>query len=343
MEIKIWRITLDTNPEDCNLHCIMCEEHSSWSKFKKELLRKTGVSRRRMPKVVIEKVINETAVLGVKEIIPTTMGDPLVSDSFEYIVRLASEKGMKINITHNGTFPGKSIEDWARIIVPITTDIKISWNGATADTAEKIMKGLNFKKTLEKLKEFIGFRDRWYEQHGHYCRVTFQLTFMRNNMNEIPQIIELASELGVDRIKGHHLWVHFAELEPLSFLQNEDTIKEWNQVVKLAEASVVEANKKNETTILLENFIPLEPNRSKEIPDYYECPFLGNELWISATGKISPCCAPDNERQKLGDFGNIERTSLSKMISSQKYQHFVSNYKNHEICRKCSLRRPMVN
>ena len=23
-----WRITFDTNPDDCNLNCVMCEEHS---------------------------------------------------------------------------------------------------------------------------------------------------------------------------------------------------------------------------------------------------------------------------------------------------------------------------
>jgi len=26
---ELWRVTIDTNPEDCNLKCIMCEEHSS--------------------------------------------------------------------------------------------------------------------------------------------------------------------------------------------------------------------------------------------------------------------------------------------------------------------------
>ena len=26
-----WRITFDTNPDDCNLHCIMCEDHWPYS------------------------------------------------------------------------------------------------------------------------------------------------------------------------------------------------------------------------------------------------------------------------------------------------------------------------
>lgn len=37
-----WRITFDTNPDDCNLRCIMCEEHSIYSTSQAE--RKAGMS-----------------------------------------------------------------------------------------------------------------------------------------------------------------------------------------------------------------------------------------------------------------------------------------------------------
>jgi glycosyltransferase involved in cell wall biosynthesis len=44
---KLWRVTLDTNPEDCNLSCTMCEEHSPFSTYIKE---KLNGKHRRMPK-----------------------------------------------------------------------------------------------------------------------------------------------------------------------------------------------------------------------------------------------------------------------------------------------------
>jgi hypothetical protein len=43
--------------------------------------------------------------------------------------------------------------------------------------------------------------------------------------------------------------------------------------------------------VLLENIIPLTENENTEVPEHYECPFLTKELWISAAGKVSPCCA----------------------------------------------------
>ena len=75
---KLFRLTLDTNPEDCNLSCIMCEEHSEYSKFKEQLFETTGVKYRRMPKERIENIFIEAQKLGVQEIIPSTMGEPLL-------------------------------------------------------------------------------------------------------------------------------------------------------------------------------------------------------------------------------------------------------------------------
>jgi MoaA/NifB/PqqE/SkfB family radical SAM enzyme len=339
MENKLWRITIDTNPEDCNLNCIMCEEHSQYSDFKSELFNSTGVKHRRMSKEMIAKVVSEAIELGVKEIIPTTMGDPLVSDSLEYIISLCKGNNVKLNITHNGTFPGKKANEWAALIVPVTSDIKISWNGACSETAERIMKGLNFEKAKINLNEFVKYRDQWHIQNGHYCSVTLQLTFMRDNMNEIEKIIEFAAEVGIDRIKGHHLWIHNTEMEELSFRTNTETKSEWNKIVDLAHDSVKRHLRKDGNEIKLENFTTLEEAQKQEIPYDYDCPFLGKELWISAIGKISPCCAPDKQRDSLGDFGNIENQNIIQTIKSNNYQELLINYKTKELCKTCNMRK----
>ena len=78
-----------------------------------------------------------------------------------------------------------------------------------------------------------------------------------------------------------------------------------------------------------------------EIPNNYEIPFLNQELWISATGKISPCCAPDEQRKSLGDFGNIQETNLNEVLSSDSYKQLVENYREYNLCRTCSMRKPI--
>ncbi len=340
----IWRLTIDTNPEDCNLKCTMCEEHSPYSDFIPTLYKETGVKRRRMKFETVEEIFQQAEKLGVKEIIPSTMGEPLLYKGIEGIFELSKKFGIKINLTTNGTFPKKhSIEDWAKMIVPNTTDVKISWNGATAETAEKIMLGVNFNQVLNNVKAFVSYRDSHHLETGYFCRVSFQLTFMQNNMHELADIVKLAAQLGVDRVKGHQLWTHFKEIENLSMKATKESVAKWNLYVKQAYEAQEKFKKQNGEKVILENIIPLHDHENIEVPAEYECPFLGKELWISATGKISPCCAPDNLRKSLGEFGNIENTTIQEVLNSPIYTELVKNYKSIPLCKSCNMRKPSNN
>jgi MoaA/NifB/PqqE/SkfB family radical SAM enzyme len=336
----LWRITIDTNPEDCNLHCIMCEEHSPFSKYIDQLYQETGSRKRRMPIEWLDKIMEQADSTGIKEIIPSTMGEPLIYSAIERIYDFAKEKNIKINLTTNGTFPRKSLVEWAKIIIPHTSDVKISWNGATKETAELVMKGIDFNQVMHNTKAFISLRDQHYRETGYYCRITFQLTFMQNNMHELAEIVKLAASLNVDRVKGHHLWDHFEEIKTLSMKYDTAAIERWNQFVQEAHAAAERYRRPNGEKVLLENIIPIEPDKQNEIPESYNCPFLNKELWISATGKISPCCAPDKLRDELGDFGNIQTHTISEVLSSDAYSKLVSDYKTRSLCKTCNMRKP---
>jgi MoaA/NifB/PqqE/SkfB family radical SAM enzyme len=338
--VKLFRVTIDTNPEDCNLNCIMCEEHSRYSSFKTNLLNHEGVKFRRMPSNWIDKIFAEAKQLGVEEIIPSTMGEPLMYKHIDKFFLLAREYDIKINLTTNGTFPSRSVQEWAELIIPVTSDTKISLNGATKQTAENIMEGLDFEKQINDIKTFVEYRNKYYKETGYYCRITLQLTFMQNNMHELVDIIKLASELDIDRIKGHHLWTHFEEIKDLSFKKNEKSMKLWNNMVDKAHEAVQIYRKPNGDTILLEQINYLKHEESNNVPYEYICPFLEKELWVSATGKISPCCAPDEQRNSLGNFGNYSNISLTEVLNSDIYNDLVKNYKQKTLCKTCVMRKP---
>lgn len=337
---KLWRVTIDTNPEDCNLKCIMCEEHSPYSDYISTLYKETGIKRRRMKFETVEQIFEQCGKMGVSEIIPSTMGEPLLYKGIEGIFALSEKHGIKINLTTNGTFPKYSVEHWARLIVPNTTDVKISWNGATAETAQKVMLNVNFNEALENVRRFIAFRDKHFIETDYFCRITFQVTFMQSNMHELADIIKLAAKLGVDRVKGHQLWAHFEQIKGLSMKATKESVAQWNSYVKEAYQAQEKFKKSNGEKVILENIIPLHDDENIQVPWNYECPFLQKEIWISATGKISPCCAPDNLRKSLGDFGNIETSTIEDALSSAQYLDLVKNYKEKPLCKTCNMRKP---
>lgn len=335
----LWRITFDTNPDDCNLRCIMCEDHSPFSTTQRDRIQ-ANIPKHRMPIELIHKIVGQAKPMGLREIIPSTMGEPLLYKHFPEILDICKSHDVKLNLTTNGTFPIKGAKNWATLIVPVTSDVKISWNGATKKTQENIMLGTNWEKVLNNVKELIAVRDAHAQQGGNYCRVTFQLTFLENNVDELADIVKLAITLGVDRVKGHHLWAHFKEITSLSMRRNSQAIERWNTAVQNAQQIAAEKLLPNGKTILLENIYSLEP--AKEFMPHPDdaCPFLGKEVWVAADGRFNPCCAPDKERRELGEFGNLNETSLPEIFESALYQDLQKNYAQQRVCQKCNMRKP---
>lgn len=334
-----WRITFDTNPDTCNLKCVMCEEHSPHSAMQ-PLRKLDGRRHRRMPFEMLKRVVEEIAGKGLREIIPSTMGEPLLYEHFEDILALCAKHDVKLNLTTNGTFPKYGASDWAARIVPVTSDVKISWNGACKTTHESIMLGSKWEAALRNLREFIAVRDAHAANGGNRCRVTLQLTFLESNVEELADIVRLGIELGVDRIKGHHLWTHFPEIEALSMRRNADAIRRWNVAVEKVRKIALEQPLANGRTILLENIFPLDEGSPQELTPDGLCPFLGQEAWVSAQGRFDPCCAPDAQRRTLGEFGDLGDASLLEVWWGEAYSALVSNYRNRSLCASCNMRRP---
>lgn len=334
-----WRITFDTNPDDCNLRCIMCEDHSPYSRTQKDRIAES-LPRRRMDISLIKETLAPLQDSNLTEIIPSTMGEPLLYKDFETIIQLSKDYKLKLNLTTNGTFPKKGVDVWAKLIVPIASDIKISWNGATKTTQESIMLGTRWEKVLDNLKKLISFRDSYAKENGHYCQITLQLTFIEKNVAELADVVKLGIDLGVDRIKGHHLWAHFSEIESLSMRRDKEAIIRWNKAVCEAEAIAKAHRLPNGKFIKLENIYILDEQATNDLAPGGECPFLGKEAWIAADGRFNPCCAPDNERRKLGDFGNINEQSFKSIWNSQAYQDLCKNYMQYEVCKGCNMRKP---
>ncbi len=322
-----WRITFDTNPDSCNIHCIMCEEHSEYSKKKRTCLRIMDSS-------IVCGVVSSAASHGLREIIPSTMGEPLMYRHFDTLLEMAHKYNLKINLTTNGTFPGRGAEQWAKQILPIASDVKVSINGSTGYINESIMKGLDHQRTLENIRTLIRIRDDVRDKGVNNPTITFQTTFMRRNIKDLKSLLQLAINLQIDRFKGHHLWITWPELEKESLTGNVQSRIEWNRAVD--ELKEIARDK-----IKLANIskIPTDSD-STLLPDEYECPFAGKEAWIAWDGTFNVCCAPDELRKSFGYFGNVRDTPFMELWKSEKYSSFVKKAGRTDICKNCNMRRP---
>ena len=317
----------------------MCEEHSPHS-GSQEARQAEGKPRRRMPIELVRRVLEDSRGTGLEEIIPSTMGEPLLYHDFDELLELCAREGVKLNLTTNGTFPRHGARAWAERLVPVTSDVKISWNGAAKATHELIMIGSRWEHVLENARTFIEVRDAHAVAGGNRCRVTFQLTFLETNVPELADIVRLAARLGVDRVKGHHLWAHFDAIAPLSMRRSAESRARWNRAVIEARRAAEEHRLPSGKPVLLENIFLLEDSASLDLAPGGRCPFLGQEAWVSAEGRFDPCCAPDAQRRTLGELGNLHETGIRAIWEGDAYRGLVTSYRNRSLCLGCNMRKP---
>ena len=319
LRYKLKRITIDTNPDTCNFRCKMCDTHSIYNKHFKKY-------RPDMSLYMLNKILSDANEMRVNEIIPTTMGEPMLYKYFDTIIDFCLQNDIKLNLTTNGSqlFNKKyNVKYIQNKLLPVLSDIKISFNSLDYAVNEEIMRNTNTKDILTKIEKLCNMRDKFFQR----VSITLQMTFMKSNINSIKPLIEYAIKHKINRIKGHQLWITHKELESEAIYKDKSFIKLWNELIISLESY---RNKIN-----LENFNLLESNETAK----GKCPFLGKELWVNYKGDIAVCCAPDRERKKLGNFGNINKVSLSQVLYSKQYIYLLENYTKNEVCKKCLMRK----
>src|SRR5690606_21974527 len=159
-------------------------------------------------------------------------------------------------------------------------------------------------------------------------------------VGELADMVKLALDLGVDRVKGHHLWAHFDEIRNESMRRSPEAIARWNEAVLAARAVAAARCLPNGKHILLENIFLLDPTATEDLAPGGPCPFLGQEAWVSAVGRFDPCCAPDAQRRTLGEFGDLNTQRFMEVWDGDKYRELTATYRNRRLCLGCNMRKP---
>lgn len=338
----------------------MCEEHSIYNQSKptssnkgRKAKKRQKATNRIMDFSLIKKVLQETVPFGLREIIPSTMGEPLLYKDFKKLLKLIRKYGLKLNLTTNGTFPTLGANKWAELIMPVASDIKVSINGADKQIAENIMRGLNFEQQLANIQTLIKTRDNVREEGINHPTLTFQVTFMERNLPSLEDILHLGIQMDADRFKGHHVWVTNHAMEEESLKRHPAAIQKWNNTVDKLYSIAENHRLKNGASIQLDNIYKLKnrpnkyltklPNQIKStplLPTDLICPFLGREAWIAWDGTFNVCCAPDNLRRKFGSFGNVKTRHFLELWNSKSYSQLLTQWGNHKVCAQCNMRKP---
>jgi len=329
-----WRLTLVADPDDCNLACDMCECGQA-----RAAGPRPGAPRRLDPALALAALASALEGGALREVIPSTLGEPLLWAGLDALLDACGAAGLRLNLTTNGTWPGRGPRSWGERLYPLASDVKVSWNGACAATAEALMPGLDFAAAVAGVAEVAAARDAAAARTGVRGRLSFQVTAQAGNVDELPAIARLAAALGVDRVKVNQLQPRQPFLLPRALTRSRAGLERWNAAAAAlrAEGSTLRTSAGAPLELQGAGDLALDPAAPAPLGP---CPFVGREAWVLPDGRLAPCPHPAAWRGELVDLGRVGATPLLALWRGAALAGFTAGHERHPICAACPFRRP---
>ncbi|MCK5628264.1 radical SAM protein, partial [Candidatus Bathyarchaeota archaeon] len=170
--LVVWDFT-----HKCNLLCRHCYSNAGSGKTSEEELTTDEAL----------DVVNQLADFGVTAL-AFSGGEPLARTDFFEVAKQATKRGLYVSVATNGTLLNKEMV--RRLKKARINYVEVSIDGAKAETHDEF-RGVSgaFQGAVEGLKNCI-------EENLCACVAT---TATKSNLKEIPEVLNMAKEIGVER------------------------------------------------------------------------------------------------------------------------------------------------
>lgn len=312
----------------CNLRCAMCLVSY------RPALGKTSGSMR-LPE--FRRLVDSLPELEL--VTMQGLGEPLLAPDFLPMLELLAERGIRMGFNTNGTLLTQEV---AERLVRLGVDwIHVSLDGATAQTYESIRGRSSFELVRRNLNGLVQAR-RELDAEKPEIRLVF--VAMRRNVHELPDLVRIAAEWGVEKLWVQNLSHSFSDTDPAGdyggIREYAATEALWQEPAGTAEAAFSEARGLADR-LGVDLRLPRlgEPGR-RRAPGVPGCHWPFEALYVTHDGTVQPCCAVmGSDRATLGRLG---RESLAEVWRGQSYRDFRAKLLTDDppdVCRGCSLLR----
>jgi MoaA/NifB/PqqE/SkfB family radical SAM enzyme len=270
------------------------------------------------------------------------LGEPMLHPRFFDMVRHAAARG--ITVTTNTNLTALSERRAEECVTSGLARLQVSLDAAGKAAYEYIRAGARFEQVLRNLRRVIRARRRL---ESGAPAVHLVAVAMRRNLRELPGLVQLAHDEGVDGLSVQHLCHDFTEptlparYEPMrAFVEAESLGGEdpavlarcFGEARDLAARLGLSLRLPNERNISLAEG-PVRDPRSR-------CDWPWRGAYLSYKGDAMPCCMVSTPDRM--NFGNMAREGVGAVWGNAAYRGFRAQLASDEppqICRGCALYR----
>jgi radical SAM protein with 4Fe4S-binding SPASM domain len=307
----------------CNLDCVMCS-HGTLVKKPKHL--------------TLNEFIRICKLLRPYKISMNGIGEPLLNPDMISMVEHAHQQGMTTITTSNMTVISSEMAN--RIVASGLSLLKGSIDSTDPTTYLAIRRRDMHHKVLEGLR---NIRDAKRRAGSKTPYVRLQFVMQRANFRQIPQVLDLCEEFGVDAIFFQPLDLsndNYVTPEMIADLIGDMDPDEFRNIIELAAKKSVECSVVTNLLVLCRDFDTIwEKYRMVKAPDPETavCMMPWSSLYISVDGDARLCCAFASSPE--GNLGNVFTEEFDAIWNGQNYREyrkeFARGHRPNKACRNC--------
>ncbi len=272
----------------CNLRCEMC------------IRDKIGVPIGTMNLENFKVILNKLDSLF--KIHLSGQGEAFLNPELFKMIDYANKRGIVVNLNTNATlFTDEVIRKICEVEIG---EIAISIESTNKKEYEKIRKGAKFDKVMESIRNL----NQALKKIGKKTIISFAITILKENVDELSEFVNLASKIGIKKIISQTLQ------------EKEDYVKNYNSSAK--KNLIWDYKKKLWEKVKIAKKLAAE----KKIEFVFDeekspgCIWPWRSIYITWDGNVTPCCKIID--YKKAGMGNLLKEDFWKIWNGKEYQMF---------------------
>ncbi len=288
----------------CNLNCVMCGRNAA--DFKPTVFD-MDVFRSFEP---LMDTVEEVTLMG--------WGEPTIHPHFNEMLEIINRHSARKYFCSNGM----NLQKIKNAIFDYNVDVfAVSLDGATDETNSRIRRGSRIDQITHDLKEIVQIKK---ERGLKYPWINFVFCAMKSNIHELPDLVRLAAEIGIEEVKVVYLTVFGEDLMNESLWGHDDLVRKYfEEAIGVGE----------ETGIILK----LPHYVGEDVAGdqlHKDCFVSWRDFFLGSDGYVRPCMSTP-----IQFFKYDQSKDFMQMWNSKEYQNYRAIVNDRDKmdnpCRRC--------
>lgn len=271
----------------CNLNCVMCGRNAA--NFKPTVFD-MDVFKSLEP---LMDTVEEVTLMG--------WGEPTIHPHFNEMLEIINRHSARKYFCSNGM----NLQNIKNAIFDYNVDVfAVSLDGATDETNSRIRRGSKIEQITRDLKEIVAIKK---ERGLKYPWINFVFCAMQSNIHELPDLVRLAAEIGIEEVKVVYLTVFGEDLLNESLWGHEDLIRKYfEEAIHISEEMGI--------ILKLPHYIGEDVAGDKLHKD---CFVSWRDFFLGSDGYVRPCMSTP-----IQFFPYDKSKDFMEMWNSKEYQNY---------------------